>query len=62
MLPNFKFQFCEYIKANDYANGFIAIEDLRDANLMEILTKINLVEFQQFLAILVVSMNNRDKL
>ncbi|XP_050679655.1 retinaldehyde-binding protein 1-like [Leptidea sinapis] len=42
---------CEYILATDYANGFIAILDYTDINLMEVIKNLNLVELQHILKI-----------
>ncbi|KAJ8712714.1 hypothetical protein PYW08_008018 [Mythimna loreyi] len=43
----------EYIKAHDYVNGFIGIYDFRDVNLFDVITKLNSVELQQYLSILI---------
>uniref|UniRef100_A0A2A4IUI0 CRAL-TRIO domain-containing protein n=1 Tax=Heliothis virescens TaxID=7102 RepID=A0A2A4IUI0_HELVI len=51
------FQYCfsavEYIKAHDYANGFILIYDCRELNLVDVITKISTVELQQFITVLI---------
>lgn len=45
----------ECLKAHDYVNGFIVINDYREVNLMDVMTKMNLSELQQFMTILIVS-------
>ncbi|KAJ0173147.1 hypothetical protein K1T71_011323 [Dendrolimus kikuchii] len=44
---------CEYLKQHDYVNGFIVIYDFRNLNLMDVMRKINITEFQQVLVILI---------
>lgn len=42
----------EYLKCNDYCRGYKLIVDLLDVNPSELISKLNLVELQQFLPIL----------
>ncbi|KAJ8712713.1 hypothetical protein PYW08_008017 [Mythimna loreyi] len=51
----------EYIKAHDYPNGFIAIFDMGDINILDFMTKWNPVQFQQFLSILIEGFGARLK-
>ncbi|CAH0696577.1 unnamed protein product [Spodoptera exigua] len=42
----------EYLKSHDYCRGYVLVCDLMDANTADVLSKLNLVELQQFLPIL----------
>nr|XP_049698915.1 alpha-tocopherol transfer protein-like [Helicoverpa armigera] len=42
----------EYIKAHDYVNGFIIISDYSQVNIFDLMTKMNTVDLQQFITIL----------
>ncbi|XP_030031257.1 uncharacterized protein LOC115448095 isoform X2 [Manduca sexta] len=42
----------EYLKATDYVKGFIVIHDWRDLNCLDLVTKMNVIELQQFMTIL----------
>ncbi|KAF9823328.1 hypothetical protein SFRURICE_020749 [Spodoptera frugiperda] len=52
---------CEYIKANDYVNGFIIIYDCRELNMFDIVSKMSTVDLQQFVTILVEGYGARMK-
>ncbi|XP_075984093.1 uncharacterized protein LOC142981847 [Anticarsia gemmatalis] len=52
---------CEYLKAHDYVNGFIFINDYEDTSIMDLMTKINSVELQQFLTLLIEGFGARIK-
>ncbi|KAF9411682.1 hypothetical protein HW555_009599, partial [Spodoptera exigua] len=52
---------CEYIKANDYVNGFIIIYDCRELNMFDVVSKMSTVELQQFITILVEGYGARMK-
>ncbi|KAJ8711045.1 hypothetical protein PYW07_008287 [Mythimna separata] len=43
----------EYFKAHDYVNGFVIIYDYSNFNLIELMTKLNTVELQQFATIVI---------
>ncbi|CAB3222194.1 unnamed protein product [Arctia plantaginis] len=43
----------EYLKANEYTNGIIVVFDFRQVNIINLITKINTVELQQFSSILI---------
>ncbi|KAJ8711048.1 hypothetical protein PYW07_008290 [Mythimna separata] len=51
----------EYIKAHDYVNGFVVIIDFSEINLIEVMSKMNAVELQQFLTILIKGYSARLK-
>ncbi|KAJ8711054.1 hypothetical protein PYW07_008296 [Mythimna separata] len=42
----------EYVVTHDYVNGYIVIDDFTDLNLLELMSKMNHVEMQQFMTIL----------
>ncbi|CAH0595082.1 unnamed protein product [Chrysodeixis includens] len=44
---------CEYLKAHDYVNGFIVVHDYSHLNIMELVTKMNVTEMQQFVTLLI---------
>ncbi|XP_022832150.1 alpha-tocopherol transfer protein-like [Spodoptera litura] len=52
---------CEYIKANDYVNGFIIIYDCRELNMFDVVSKMSTVELQQFITILIEGYGARMK-
>ncbi|XP_026489035.2 uncharacterized protein LOC113395614 [Vanessa tameamea] len=41
----------EYIKAHDYLNGFIVVQDFTETNMVDFVSKINLSELRQILSI-----------
>uniref|UniRef100_A0A2A4J6B5 CRAL-TRIO domain-containing protein n=1 Tax=Heliothis virescens TaxID=7102 RepID=A0A2A4J6B5_HELVI len=43
----------EYIKAHDYVNGFIIVSDYRQVNMFDLVSKMNTVDLQQFVTILI---------
>ncbi|KAJ0173148.1 hypothetical protein K1T71_011324 [Dendrolimus kikuchii] len=43
----------EYIKAHDYCAGFILVFDCRHINVMDLISKVDMIELQRFLPILV---------
>ncbi|CAH1640963.1 unnamed protein product [Spodoptera littoralis] len=51
----------EYIKAHDYVNGFIIIDDYRETNLLDAVTKLNPVDLQQYMSILIEGFGARMK-
>lgn len=48
-------QVAEYLKSNDFCRGFTLIIDIFEASAADVLSKINLVELQQFIPIITVS-------
>ncbi|XP_035449020.2 alpha-tocopherol transfer protein-like [Spodoptera frugiperda] len=51
----------EYLKANDYVNGFIIVDDYRETNLLDVITKMNPVDLQQYMSILMEGYGARIK-
>nr|XP_049698914.1 alpha-tocopherol transfer protein-like [Helicoverpa armigera] len=51
----------EYMKLNDYLHGIIIVYDFRHVNLFDLVTKLNTVELQQFVSILVEGFGARLK-
>ncbi|XP_050353568.1 uncharacterized protein LOC126775573 [Nymphalis io] len=43
---------CEYIQAHDYCNGVVVCLDYKDANIMEVIKALNIVDMRQALAVM----------
>ncbi|XP_075984153.1 uncharacterized protein LOC142981898 [Anticarsia gemmatalis] len=51
----------EYVKRHDYINGFVVIFDYQETNILELVTKLNPVMFQQFMSIAIEGYGARIK-
>lgn len=51
----FHFQYFEYLKVRDYANGYITVSDFRNLNMLKLASKMNPVELHQTMTAIVVS-------
>lgn len=49
------FQYFEYLRVYDYANGYMALCDFRNINLLDFASKVNPVELRQIITTIVVS-------
>ncbi|XP_068623410.1 retinaldehyde-binding protein 1-like [Battus philenor] len=51
----------EYLKANDYLNGFMVVSDFRDMSVMDLITKLNPMELKQAITIYIEGFGMRLK-
>ncbi|XP_075983784.1 uncharacterized protein LOC142981632 [Anticarsia gemmatalis] len=52
---------CEYLKRNDCCDGFVFVNDLQEVNMLDLATKMNTVELQQFISIITEGFGARIK-
>ncbi|CAB3245635.1 unnamed protein product [Arctia plantaginis] len=51
----------EYLKTHDYVNGFVIVYDYQQTNILDMVTKLNPIQFQQYVSILIEGYGTRLK-